>query len=722
MTKSKKIHDPFYDREKANYSNPIPSREFILQYLEERGQPATRAELIIELGLTHEEAIEALRRRLRAMERDGQLVFNRRGGYCIAKKMALVSGYVTGHKDGYGFLIPDDGSEDLYLSSRQMRIVLDGDHVLARINEYGKRGKKEGEVVDVLERGKKNLAGRFFIEKNVGFVRPDNKRINQDIIIPEGKANGAVNGQYVLIEITHYPTWRTQAIGQVTQVLGDHLAPGMEINVSVHNFGLPYQWPESVKEELETFSTQVTVPSDRKDLRDKAFVTIDGEDAKDFDDAVYCEPKARGGWKLYVAIADVSFYVKPKTALDNEATLRGNSVYFPARVIPMLPEILSNDLCSLRPNRDRLALVCEMNISSKGHLSNYVFYEAVFQSQARLTYSKVYAMLAENHQKYRTQYKDLLPHLEQLYALFKVLTERRELRGALDFDTIETSVIFDENRKIKQIVPRQRNDAHRLIEECMLLANVSAAKFLAEYDIPALFRVHAPPNPDKLADLRKFLSSFGLSLKGGKNPKPKDYADIIEIIADRPDKHLIQTVLLRSMAQAVYTPDNKGHFGLAYDCYAHFTSPIRRYPDLLVHRAIKHLIANRTADGFLYDKNEMQKLGEHCSMTERRADGATRDVIDWLKCEYMQQRVGETFEGIISSVTAFGLFVELKDIYVEGLVHVTALKNDYYQFDPTKYQLRGERTHKIYRLGDPISVRVLKINLDNREIDLELAR
>jgi len=553
----------------------------------------------------------------------------------------------------------------------------------------------------------------------VAFVVPSNTRVAQDILVGAEDQGGAQPGQIVVVEITSYPSFRKQAIGRITEILGDHMAPGLEIEIAIRNYNIPHTWPDSVQTEI-TQLQEGLLPVDqaRKDLSQLPFVTIDGEDAKDFDDAVYCE-RQKKRWRLVVAIADVSHYVNPESELDKEAQARGNSVYFPNTVVPMLPELLSNELCSLKPQLNRLCLVCDMQISAKGELKQFEFYPAVIHSRARLIYNEVAAWL--HHKNCPLSHRDLLPHLNDLYALYELLRKNRETRGAIDFETTETRVVFAQNRKIKQIVPVERTVAHRIIEECMLLANVSAAHFLLKAKIPILFRVHAVPVAEKLADLREFLAELGLRLPGGKIPQAADYSALLRSIVDRPDAHLIRTVLLRSLSQAVYSPDNIGHFGLAFNAYTHFTSPIRRYPDLITHRAIRHVLAKRKPKHFIYDAVTISRLGEHCSTTERRADEATREVLDWLKCEFMRDRVGEVFEGIITNVTGFGLFVELKNIYVEGLVHVTALHNDYYQFDPKRHRLRGERTGIVYRLGDSLGVKVGRVDLDQRKIDFELA-
>jgi ribonuclease R len=494
----------------------------------------------------------------------------------------------------------------------------------------------------------------------------------------------------------------------------------MEINVAIRNHELPYVWPDDVLLEASRFAPYVTEDAlqGRTDLRHLAFVTIDGEDAKDFDDAVYCEPREKGGWTLYVAIADVSYYVKPNSALDKEAYLRGNSVYFPGRVIPMLPETLSNNLCSLNPDVDRLAVVCEMSIHPTGRIMRYQFCEAVFKSCRRLTYNQVHAMIEKKDKRMQERFKENVPHLTHLYDLFRTLHKARKARGAIDFDLPETKIEFGKDRKIKKIVPYERFDSHRVIEECMLCANICAARFLEKNKQPGLYRVHEGPTEEKLENLRRFLNEMGLKMPGHREPVPADYAHILRVIQDRPDAHMIQTILLRSMSQAVYSPENKGHFGLAYEAYAHFTSPIRRYPDLLVHRGIKQLLTQKkpqTEDGAL------NRAGEHCSMTERRADDATNEVTDWLKCEFMMDKVGGEFGGVISGVTSFGIFVELAEIYVEGLVHISVLPDDYYQFDPIKHALMGERTGRQFRLGDPVKIKVARVDLDQREIDFVLA-
>jgi ribonuclease R len=714
--------DPHAEREAQKYDNPIPSRELIMNLLAEEGEPMSFKHLAGALGLAGDTELEALRRRLRAMERDGQLVRNRRDRFGLVSKMQLISGRVIAHPDGFGFLVPDDGGEDLFLSARQMRTLLHGDRALARVSGVDRRGRREGAVVEVLERANNEVVGRFMLEHGIGYVAPDNKRITQDILIPPEGRGAASSGQIVVARIIEQPSTRAKPIGEIVEVLGDHMAPGMEIDIAIRAHELPREWPPEVEDEITVFGKQVEEEhkQGREDLRDLPLVTIDGEDARDFDDAVYCERSGKG-WRLLVAIADVSHYVDFDTALDKEGRNRGNSVYFPGRVIPMLPEVLSNGLCSLNPKVDRLCMVCEMHITAAGAVRKFRFFEGLMRSAARLTYNEVATMVVERKMELRREHQQLVPHLDNLHALYKVFRARRDKRGAIDFETTETRIVFGTERKIDQIVPVERNDAHKLIEEFMIAANVCAAEFLLDNKIPALYRVHQGPSEEKLANLREFLSSVGLTLGGGDEPEPKHYAKILDQIEGRPDAHLIQTVLLRSLSQAVYTPENNGHFGLAFDAYAHFTSPIRRYPDLLVHRAIRHVVRGKPVKKFEYRTSDMLAFGEHCSMTERRADEATRDAVDWLKCEYMQDRVGEEYDGIISSVTSFGLFVELADIYVEGLVHITSLVQDYYQFDPVHHRLIGERSNRTYALADKIRVKVAHVDLDRKRIDFELA-
>ncbi len=715
---SKKPKDPFYERESEKYADPIPSREFVMEILNEYGKPMSRNHLFDKLNLD-ESKQDAMGFRLKAMLRDGQIMQDRRGRFCLLKKINLSRGTVQGHPDGFGFFIPDDGAEDMFLSAKEMRAVMHGDVVLAYKTSVDKRGRSEATIHEVLEHANATIVGRFFTEHGVSFVRPDSKRLTQDISIPQESVDGAKNGQMVLVELISFPNKRAQAIGKIIHVLGEHMAPGMEIQVAIHAHGIPFEWPEDVSIEVAKIPQQVTEDQihGRTDLRNLPFVTIDGEDAKDFDDAVYCYKKPKGGFQLYVAIADVSHYVSQNSALDKEAARRGNSVYFPGKVVPMLPEALSNGLCSLNPHVDRLCMVAEMAIDQDGKITRSRFYRGVIHSHARLTYTQVGTWLEQGASD--EKHLPLWPVLESLYELYHVLLTTRKTRGAMDFETTETRIEFDDNKKIQCIVPVIRNDAHKLIEECMLAANVATARFLERAEIPTLYRVHAAPEAEKITALRQFLGELGLQLGGGKKPGPKDFQRTMSTIGDRPEKHLIETVMLRSLKQAQYVEVNEGHFGLAYSAYTHFTSPIRRYPDLLIHRAVGYLLDNQPLDKFGYTHDDMSRLGKHSSMTERRADDATREVVSWLKCEYMQDKLGQVFSGRISAVTSFGIFVELDEVYVEGLVHITSLKNDYYTFDAAKHRLIGTRGGQVYRLGDKMTILVARVDLDERKMDFE---
>ena len=739
----KKKTDPYAQRESQKYANPIASREYILDLLDQSVGPMSYKQLVKTLGIKSDDEREALRRRLIAMARDGQIHSNRKQAYARVDKLDLIRGRVQGHRDGYGFLITNDSSDDVYLASRQMRKVFDGDEVLVRLSPTGVRGRRDGVIAEVLSHNTQQLVGRYFHEQNIGFVRPENPKQCHDILVAPEHVNGAVQNQFVMVEITRQPSRNHLPMGRIVEVLGDHMAPGMEIDVAIRAHDIPHEWPAAVTQEAERLPAVVD-DADKKnriDLRDLPFVTIDGEDARDFDDAVYCESKKTGGWRLYVAIADVSHYVSLGSALDAEAEVRGTSVYFPDFVLPMLPEALSNGLCSLNPQVDRLAMVCEMTISASGRVSGYLFYEAVIYSHARLTYTQVGQMLAErsqpvSQQGIRNQFATLLPHIDELHHLYSVLRKMRDARGAIDFETTETRILFDQQRKIERIVPVVRNDAHKLIEECMLCANVCAARFLEKHELDALYRVHDGPREQKLENLRAFLGELGLNLRSKGLPEPAHYQSLLKRINDRPDAKIIQTVMLRSLAQAMYQPDNQGHFGLAYPAYTHFTSPIRRYPDLLVHRALRHIIRSRKESSHVrrvkgakvlakktiypYSFEQMLALGEHTSMTERRADEATRDVVSWLKCEYLQDHVGDVYKGVITGVTNFGVFVELLDLYVEGLVHITSLPSDYYHYEEAHHRLVGERTRQVFCLGDELMVQVAAVKLDERKVDFEL--
>jgi ribonuclease R len=676
-----------------------PDAPRILDALNAARAPLTAQELSARLHVPRH-AQREFERALGALERSGEVVRNRAGALLVAQRIAVVAGRVEGHPDGHGFLISEQAP--IVLPAAEMRQLMHGDRAAVRVTGRDSRGRPLGEVVEVLERANRRIVGRLHAEHGVLKLVPEDRRIAHDILVPPAESGKAKPGQVVTVDLIAQPGPHAQPIGRVAEVLGHYADPGMEIEIAVRKFDLPHEFSKKAMAQARGLPDEVVDSGNRKDLRDLHLVTIDGETAKDFDDAVYAQREGKG-WRLWVAIADVSHYVRQGDALDRDARERGTSVYFPRRVIPMLPEKLSNGLCSLNPNVDRLAMVCEMAITHHGEVARYEFYPAVFRSKARLTYTEVWN---------RLQSGKAPEHLATLYELFKALHEERNRRGAIDFDTTETRMIFDARGKIEKIVPEPRNDAHRIIEECMLAANVCAGNFLAERKQPVLYRIHDVPAADKVAALREFLAELGLQLPGGEIPRPKDYARLLERIRKRPDFGLLQTILLRSLKQAQYSPSNVGHFGLAFESYVHFTSPIRRYPDLLVHRAIKAALANRK-----YAEEDWEALGRHCSETERRADDASRDVENWLKCYYMRDHVGGTFPGTITGVVPFGLFVTLDDYYVDGLVHISELGRDYFQYDGARHALLGERTGKRYRLADRMTVKLVRVDLESRKID-----
>ena len=716
---SKRYNDPHAAREAGRYETPLPSRELILETMAEQGVPLSVEELYTLLDISEAER-EVFNRRLAAMERQGQIMQNRKGALCISDKLDLIAGVVQGHPDGFGFLIPDDktktNGEDLFLSAKEMSQVMHGDRAMVRMSGLDRRGRPEGKIVEVLERRTQRLVGRVIRSSGVTIVAAEDKRVNLDILIPYHLDMGAKSGQVVMVELTEQPSAHAQPMGKITEILGNYADSGMEIEIALRKHNLPHQFTAEAVKLAESYPKLVQEADykGRIDCRELPLITIDGETARDYDDAVFAEPQGKG-WRLVVAIADVSFYVKPKDALDKEAYDRGNSVYFPRRVIPMLPEALSNGLCSLNPDVERLCMICDMQIDGAGIVKQYKFYPSVMRSKARMTYTKVYDILQNPESELAKEYDWLKPHLENLYSVYKILLQQREKRGAIEFESAETIMLFNEEGKIERIEPSVRNEAHRLIEECMLAANVCAAEFLKKHEHPALYRIHEGPTPEKLELLRTFMAEFGFGVGGGESPHAKDYCKLLDRIKDRPDAQLLQTVLLRSMQQAVYSPDNVGHFGLAYEAYAHFTSPIRRYPDLLIHRAIKAVL-----NGDKYQAGDWNELGIHCSMTERRADDATRDVTNWLKCFYMQDRIGEVFEGTVAGVTSFGLFVALDGVYVEGLLHMTELGNDYFHYDKARHEISGERTGVRYRLGDRLNVKLARVDLETTKIDFTL--
>jgi ribonuclease R len=713
--------DPFAAREAGRYDNPIASREAIIAFLEQAGQLLTAERIAESLGLTAPPDFEALAKRLAAMVRDGQLHVNRRGGYGVARKLDLIAGEVLANAEGYGFLRPDDGGEDLYLSPFQMRQVLHGDRVLANVVGLDRRGRREGAIAEVLERRAPRLVGRFREENGLGYVVPDDRRIHQDILIAPTERNQARSGQIVVCEITAPPSRERPPMGRVLAVLGERLTASLTVRMAIESAGLPHEWPTPVLADAARVEPVVSAAEreGRVDLRDMPLVTIDGEDARDFDDAVWCEAN-RNGFRLVVAIADVSHYVRPGTALDDEAYNRATSVYFPDFVVPMLPETLSNGICSLNPDVERLCMVCDMQVDREGSVGRSTFYPAVMRSHARLTYTRVWQAIGEKDPEVRAGLGDLVGHLDRLYQLYKLLAKARQTRGAIDFESSEFQFRLGPAGDVLAMGAYERNDAHKLIEECMIAANVQAARFLGRQRMPAPYRVHATPPVQKYEELVEFLKEFQLRLPPHPQVTPGDFAALIRKVKKRPDAALLESVLLRAQSLAVYQPENLGHFGLALDAYAHFTSPIRRYPDLLVHRAIRHAIAGGKPANYLYSGADMERRAAHCSKCERRADEAERDVDERYKCAWMEKHVGSSFDGVVSGVTSFGLFVELVENRVSGLVHITQLPNDYYHFDARRRMITGERRGMVFRLGDAVRVQVLRASLEDRKIDFRL--
>ena len=749
MAKKKTYRDPHAAREAERYDNPVPSRELILQVLDEQSRPMAMEELMALLGVRGEDSEVAFERRLRAMIRDGQLVRNRAGLFGPVQRMDLIAGRVQGHRDGFGFLVTDEkGADDLFLSPRQMQQVLDGDRVLVSVEGRNRFGKREARIVEIVERGTTELVGIYQPEGGVHFLAPQNRRLAREVLITSLNGLKPAPGDHIRTRITQYPERDRQLLVELEEIIASPDEPGMEVEVALRNFDIPFQWPQAVEQEAAAIPDEVQEADKqgRIDLRGLPLVTIDGEDARDFDDAVFVEARKRGGWRLIVAIADVSHYVLPGSALDEEAQKRGTSVYFPRRVVPMLPEKLSNGLCSLNPDTDRLCQFCELQVAASGKITGFQFGEGVMRSHHRLTYTQVGALIEQPESPLARDLRRRLDErvqtmLARFHDLYQALRSQRDERGAIDFETTETRIVYDDNRKISAIEPVVRNVAHKMIEEAMLAANICAARLLEKSGLPALFRNHEPPKAEKLAALQQFIAPLGLRLDWSEKkgePTPAVFRSLTTAIAGRPDREVIQTVMLRSLTQAKYEAENRGHFGLAYKAYTHFTSPIRRYPDLLVHRAIRYLIrsgegGNQVTGGpglmarlrgakkkqvLPYTPAQMVAFGEHCSLTERRADEATRDVVQWLKCQYMQQHLGDEFDGVISGVASFGLFIQIGDLFIEGMVHVANLDSDYYHHDDRHHALVGESSGRRFALGDSVRVKIAAVNIEDRKIDL----
>ncbi|GGK06934.1 ribonuclease R [Luteimonas terricola] len=721
------VEDPQAAREAGRYENPIPSREAILQVLTDADGPLDAEALQQVLGLAEPERAIALDKRLAAMVRDGQILKNRRSGFVPAAKADLIPGTVIANPEGFGFLRPENGvGDDLFLPPFEMRKVMHGDRVLGSVTGVDRRGRREGVIVEVLERRVSRLIGRFAIESGISFVVPDDRRIQRNVQIPTDARQDARDGQLVVCEIVAPPDNHRPPIGRVLAVLGDRLTASIAVEAAIHGHDIPHEFPAEVLDAASAVPVDVEAREvqGRLDLRKLALVTIDGEDAKDFDDAVYCEPN-RDGFRLIVAIADVAHYVRPDEPLDVEAQKRATSVYFPGYVVPMLPETLSNGICSLKPKVDRLCFACDMQVDRRGNVVSYSFHEAVMHSHARLTYNQVWNAVGDgvpdaDRDAAQAFIGAQMPQVLQLHQLFKVLEKARQQRGAIDFETSEVRFVLGPQGEVTQAGMIQRNDAHKLIEECMISANVAAAHALLASAIPAPFRDHDRPPEGKYADLLEFLKEFQLRLPTWAKVRPRDFRKLLETVRERPDAALLESVLLRSQSLAVYSPDNIGHFGLALEAYAHFTSPIRRYADLLVHRAIKHALIGGSAAQYKYTAHQMATLSLQCSERSRRADEAQREVDERYRAAWMEEHVGREFDGVVSGVTSFGLFIELDESKVNGLVHVTQLPNDFYHFDPIRKTLTGQRSEREYRLGDRVRIVVLKASVEDLKIDFRL--
>lgn len=720
-----KVNDKFAARESAKYDNPIPSREYIIDIIKKHSEPMGFKHIYSELGLQHhQDGKEALRRRINAMVRDKQLEKLVNGKYIPTGAKEIVHGTIVKEKKKLLF-VPKNSEFKIPVSQILSESLQDGDKITAAISTT--KPPTFLEVIEVTSQRKKIIIGRFYEDRGLYYVTPQNKDIKEDILIAPNKTKDAKHNDIVHIELLPSSGLKNRYhVGAVQKIVGNDKSPGIEAKTSIMTYGIPDEWSKSVLRQIkkfENYELKAKDRADRNDLSHLPFITIDGEDAKDFDDAVYCELNKNGGFKLYVAIADVSHYVKENSYLDKEACERGNSVYFPGNVVPMLPEVLSNELCSLKPNVERLVMVCEMRISKKGELTKYEFYEGIITSHARTTYNEIADILHNQSEKLINKYQNIIPHIVNLHEVYKVLNKSRQLRGAIEFETVETRALFNNKRKIKKIIPVYRNVAHKMIEECMLAANVATAKFLKKHEIPGIYRNHEKPPEDKLTEFRNMLQQVGIKFTKS-SPKPIDFNDLISSISERSDAKVIKNLILRTMSQAVYSPDNIGHFGLAYKAYTHFTSPIRRYPDLLVHRQIKKIIhgewktkQHKPDEDHI---NAIKEIAMHCSMTERRADEAVRDTMRWLKCEYMQKFIGMDFDAIIVSVTRFGFFAEIENIFIDGLVHISSIKSDYYIFDQAHQTLIGEKTKRKFSVGDKVRVTIAKVDLDEKRIDFEL--
>jgi ribonuclease R len=713
------IPDPEFAQQLEKYQHPVPSRGALLTFLNEQKKILSLDKIANKIGVKNDQQLEGLRRRLNAMINDGSLFINRKRGYGVRDKTDLIKGVIQAHADGFGFLVSPELEKDGFILPREMRKVMDGDTVLASIQPGRRKNKEEAFIVEVLERAHKTLVGKFFNKKGQGIVEPDNSAID-DIIIPSGSEATANDGDYVTVLINEYPNHHRPAIGEVIAILGQKLNSRLAMELTMAASNLPHEWPDDFDRVVSYIPTHVTdedLSPDVRDIRNLPLVTIDGEDARDFDDAVYAEKNGKG-WRLIVAIADVSKYVQPNSELDKEAFKRGTSVYFPGKVIPMLPLELSNGICSLNPQVDRMCMVCDMQVNSTGQVTSYDFYRAVMHSHARITYKQCWKYLSERN-KQQKWHKKVPVALDTMNDLYKAMMIEKNQRGAITFNSTDVFISIDKEGQVSGITPYTRNDAHKLIEAFMIAANICAAKFVEKHKIPAAYRVHDTPPERKLTDLKAFLQSLGIKPRFSEPVQPKDFERIINQIQDRDDVNLIESVLLRSQSLASYEAGNGGHFGLALEHYAHFTSPIRRYPDLMIHRAIDYIINKKRPKRYIYSPQKAEEMAAQCSLTERRAETASRDVDARLKCMYMEQFIGEEMTGIISGVTHFGVFVTLDNIMVDGLIHVTSLPNDYYHHEPIQHKLVGERSGHKFQLAEKLKIKVAAVSIDDRKIDFE---
>jgi len=703
------------------YQHSVPGASRIMSAMEDFGVPQSLDDLAAHFELTVDPGRKRLKKKLNRLVAGGRLLRNRKDEYCLLEKIDAIVGKVSGHRDGFGFVMPDAGGDDVFLPFHEMRQLLDGDRVAVRVSGRDRRGREQGEVVEILERGKQTLVGRFHKERGICYMVEAAARSSHQFLIAARDTGGARDGDMVKAEIIEYPTKRRDAQVKVVRVLGAFDDPGMITTLAIEGFGLRHEWPKKVAKAARSLGNRVSAADkrDRTDLRKLPLVTIDGADARDFDDAVYAEA-VDDGWRVVVAIADVSNYVRKGEPLDTEALARGTSTYFPDRVVPMLPEELSNGLCSLNPKVERLCLVCDMQVGRGGKVRSSSFYKGLMRSHARLTYNEVDAAVTRRDGATRRKLKSLLPQLEELYAVYRAFAKARKRRGALDLDLPEVAISMTDEHTVSDVSPRPRNDAHRLIEECMIAANVEAARFLGKHRIPGLYRVHPQPDEDRFEELRVMLQELGYKVTAEARTQPRALNKILRQLRERPDFPVLATSVLRTFSQAVYQPDNEGHYGLALAAYAHFTSPIRRYPDLLVHRAIVHLLEGGKPRAFEHSAADMQVLGRNCSMLERQAEAASRHVDNRYKCLYIKEHVGDELDGVVTAVTHFGLFIMLQGLYVEGLAHVTSLSNDYYHMEHGGLRLTGEHTGRSYGLGDEVRVRVTRVDIEEARVDLQV--